>query len=132
MPTGDRLALPWRRQADGAAAPLERERTPVERDRVRRFRNRSGDRADGPPVLHRPGDPPELRRLLAAYGARRHDPTPESVQVIREAHAAAAIAHEGQVRISGEPYINHPVGVAIILADLGLDDTTLAGALLHD
>jgi len=130
VPTGDRLALPWRRQPDGAAVPVER--VPVERDRIRRFRGRSADRAEAPAVLHQPGDPPELRRLLAAYGARRSDPTPESVQTIRDAYAAAAIAHEGQVRLSGEPYIHHPVGVAIILADLGLDDTTLAGALLHD
>jgi GTP diphosphokinase / guanosine-3',5'-bis(diphosphate) 3'-diphosphatase len=132
MPTGDRLALPWRRQPDGAAALVERERAPVERDRVRRFRSRSADRTDAAPVLYQPEDPPDLRRLLSAYGARRKDPTPDSVATIRKAYAAAATAHDGQVRISGEPYISHPVGVAIILADLGLDDTTLAGALLHD
>jgi GTP pyrophosphokinase len=44
----------------------------------------------------------------------------------------AAEAHQGQVRISGDPYIQHPLAVATILADLGLDDVTLAAALLHD
>ena len=41
-------------------------------------------------------------------------------------------AHRDQVRRSGDPYIAHPLGVAMILSDLGLDDITLAGALLHD
>ena len=41
-------------------------------------------------------------------------------------------AHRDQMRRSGDPYIAHPLGVAMILADLGLDDITLAGALLHD
>ena len=41
-------------------------------------------------------------------------------------------AHRDQMRRSGDPYIAHPLGVAMILADLGLDDVTLAGALLHD
>jgi GTP pyrophosphokinase len=40
--------------------------------------------------------------------------------------------HEGQLRKSGEPYIVHPAKVALILADLGMDDRTLAAALLHD
>jgi GTP pyrophosphokinase len=44
----------------------------------------------------------------------------------------AAEAHEGQVRRSGDPYIVHPLAVATILAELGLDDITLAAALLHD
>src|SRR5213075_2810197 len=37
-----------------------------------------------------------------------------------------------QVRRSGDAYITHPVGVALVLADLGLDDVTIAAALLHD
>lgn len=53
-------------------------------------------------------------------------------QLIEEAFEVARDAHRDQVRRSGDPYIAHPVGVATILADLGLDDVTLAAALLHD
>src|SRR3954467_12582368 len=52
--------------------------------------------------------------------------------LIERAYLVARDAHKDQVRRSGDSYITHPVGVALILADLGLDDVTLAGALLHD
>ena len=52
--------------------------------------------------------------------------------VLREAYEVAERAHRGQLRKSGEPYITHPLAVAHILADLGLDTTTLVAALLHD
>ena len=52
--------------------------------------------------------------------------------LIERAYTAALQAHAEQVRRSGEPYISHPLGVALILADLGLDDVTIAAALLHD
>ena len=52
--------------------------------------------------------------------------------LIERAYRVAWKAHAEQVRRSGEPYISHPVGVAMILADLGLDDVTIAAALLHD
>src|SRR4051794_6972005 len=52
--------------------------------------------------------------------------------VVERAYEVARDAHRDQVRRSGDPYIAHPVGVAMILADLGLDDVTLAAALLHD
>ncbi|MGH7641674.1 MAG: RelA/SpoT family protein, partial [Candidatus Dormibacteria bacterium] len=42
------------------------------------------------------------------------------------------LAHEGQLRLSGEPYITHPLAVAVLLADLHLDADALAAALLHD
>ncbi|MHB8927989.1 MAG: RelA/SpoT family protein [Bacillota bacterium] len=51
---------------------------------------------------------------------------------LEEAYAFAKKAHQGQFRISGEPYIEHPLAVAGILADLQLDVTTLAAGLLHD
>ncbi len=41
-------------------------------------------------------------------------------------------AHKGQYRVSGEPYYEHPLGVAYILSELELDLTTIIGALLHD
>jgi guanosine-3',5'-bis(diphosphate) 3'-pyrophosphohydrolase len=52
--------------------------------------------------------------------------------LIARAFSFAAIAHEGQQRRSGEEFINHPLGVAKILAELHLDEQTIAAALLHD
>jgi GTP pyrophosphokinase len=49
-----------------------------------------------------------------------------------EAYGYAQAAHEGQTRKSGEPFVNHPVEVAMILAELHLDTATLKAALLHD
>jgi guanosine-3',5'-bis(diphosphate) 3'-pyrophosphohydrolase len=53
-------------------------------------------------------------------------------ELLKRAFLFASEAHEGQQRRSGEPFIAHPVGVARVLADLHLDDSTLAAALLHD
>jgi guanosine-3',5'-bis(diphosphate) 3'-pyrophosphohydrolase len=53
-------------------------------------------------------------------------------KLVRRAYATAERMHRGQMRKSGEPYITHPVAVARILADLGMDTTTLVAALLHD
>jgi GTP diphosphokinase / guanosine-3',5'-bis(diphosphate) 3'-diphosphatase len=52
--------------------------------------------------------------------------------MIVRAYEAAARAHQGQLRNSGEAYISHPLAVATILAGLGLDDVTISAALLHD
>lgn len=57
---------------------------------------------------------------------------PEQADKVRRAYELGALAHAGQVRRSGEPYITHPVAVAHILADLGLDAETLCAAILHD
>ena len=51
---------------------------------------------------------------------------------IREAADFAACLHEGQFRVSGEPYISHPRAVAEIVATLGLDTSSICAALLHD
>lgn len=58
--------------------------------------------------------------------------TEVSVSELERAFAAAAAAHAGQMRKSGEEYITHPVAVAAILAELGMDQPTLIAALLHD
>jgi len=52
--------------------------------------------------------------------------------VLRRAYALAVIAHSGQYRQSGEPYIDHPVAVASILLELRLDAESIAASLLHD
>jgi GTP pyrophosphokinase len=70
-----------------------------------------------------------LAPLLAEFAAHRPE---DDTSTIVEAGRAALRAHEGQFRRSGEPYITHPVAVATIVAELGLDEQTVAGALLHD
>ncbi len=54
------------------------------------------------------------------------------VDLLRRAYEVAAEAHAGQVRKTGDPYITHPLAVAHMLAGYGLDEQTLAAALLHD
>jgi GTP pyrophosphokinase len=61
---------------------------------------------------------------------RRH-PGDDTSLMVRAAETAT-VAHTGQLRRSGEPYITHPIAVAGIVADLGLDAQTVAAALLHD
>jgi GTP diphosphokinase / guanosine-3',5'-bis(diphosphate) 3'-diphosphatase len=66
-----------------------------------------------------------LRRLSAYYG-------PEELLLVARAFLLAEERHRPQQRSSGEPYINHPVAVAHILADYRLDAPTIAASLLHD
>jgi GTP pyrophosphokinase len=75
----------------------------------------------------------ELSELLAPLLAEfaRHRPGEDTTTIV-EAGRTALRAHDGQFRRSGEPYITHPVAVATIVAELGLDEQTVAGALLHD
>ena len=56
----------------------------------------------------------------------------ERIAVVEEAYQFAAEAHQGQMRLSGDPYVEHPVQTAMILAELQLDAASLAAALLHD
>jgi len=90
---------------------------------------------------------PIVRSLLARWGAAK--PSHSAIldplfTVVRAAHPKTDFAllerayrtaehyHDGQTRISGEPYITHPLAVATILAELGMTETTLCAALLHD
>jgi len=73
--------------------------------------------------------PDELAPLVGAY--RQRHPKAD-LTLIEAAFDAALKAHVDQVRKSGEAYISHPVAVATIVAELGLDDVTIAAALLHD
>ena len=54
------------------------------------------------------------------------------IKLVQKAYEFAKAKHGDQLRKSGEPYIIHPVQVAYILANLGLDDNTICAALLHD
>ena len=62
---------------------------------------------------------------------RKYHPS-DDISMIEKAYRLADNAHQGQVRKSGEPYIIHPLCVAIILADLELDKETIVAGLLHD
>lgn len=75
------------------------------------------------------GHSPILEPLLRTV--RANNPK-EDFDLIQRAFLVAERSHDGQKRKSGDPYITHPVAVATILAELGMTDTTLAAALLHD
>ncbi|HEV3268493.1 MAG TPA: bifunctional (p)ppGpp synthetase/guanosine-3',5'-bis(diphosphate) 3'-pyrophosphohydrolase [Acidimicrobiales bacterium] len=70
-----------------------------------------------------------IERLIARFNEHHEN---GDVELIRRAGIAAINAHEGQLRRTGEPYVTHPIAVAGITADLGLDEVTIAAALLHD
>jgi len=92
--------------------PLTRGGTPAERSR-----------AGG-------GAPTEaVEPLLAELELHRPG---EDTGIVRRAHDLASKAHAGQFRLSGEPYVTHSIAVAMIVAELGLDATSAAAALLHD
>jgi len=58
--------------------------------------------------------------------------TPEELEMIEKSYIFSASVHQGQVRLSGEPYLTHPMEVAGILANMKLDSATIVTALLHD
>ncbi|HVF52643.1 MAG TPA: bifunctional (p)ppGpp synthetase/guanosine-3',5'-bis(diphosphate) 3'-pyrophosphohydrolase [Actinomycetota bacterium] len=76
----------------------------------------------------RAGESP-LEAIVKEVRARRPK---ADIKVIERAYELAEPAHAGQLRKSGDPFISHPLGVASILAQLGLDERTVAAALLHD
>ena len=68
----------------------------------------------------------DLKRMVAETGR------PYDMEMLDKAYQLAAEAHEGQFRRSGEPYICHPLHVAMLLVELGMDTESLAAALMHD
>ncbi|HOQ08753.1 MAG TPA: bifunctional (p)ppGpp synthetase/guanosine-3',5'-bis(diphosphate) 3'-pyrophosphohydrolase [Syntrophomonadaceae bacterium] len=62
---------------------------------------------------------------------KQYDPS-ANVELIKKAYYYAQRAHDGQKRISGEPYIIHPVEVALILTEIEMDTASICAALLHD
>ncbi len=69
----------------------------------------------------------ESKKLFSVLSPERYD-----IEKIKRAYEYAAGLHEGQFRVSGEPYISHPLAVAEIVAELGLDTDSICAALLHD
>jgi GTP pyrophosphokinase len=55
-----------------------------------------------------------------------------NIDIVERAYVFSARVHDGQMRLSGEPYLSHPLEVAGILADMELDVESIAAGLLHD
>ena len=72
---------------------------------------------------------PGIQQLLALLETYL---PPDDIERVREAYEVANEAHRGQKRMTGEPYISHPIAAAGILAGLHMDWQTLCAALLHD
>ena len=93
--------------------------------------NRNLDEVESPVIA--PADftsPEELHEELIRR-IKKYRPNTD-LSMVEKAYEIATKAHEGQFRKSGEPYIIHPICVAIILADLELDKETIIAGLLHD
>jgi GTP pyrophosphokinase len=73
---------------------------------------------------------PVLEPLLAIHRNASHFKV--DARLLQRGYDVAEQCHRGQLRKSGDPYITHPLAVATILAELGMDTTTLVAALLHD
>ena len=80
-------------------------------------------------VITSPASAPSLEDLLAK--AAEYLPA-ERLDLIKDAYAFAEQAHAGQMRASGDPYIQHPLDAALTIASLQLDVVSIAAALLHD
>ena len=63
--------------------------------------------------------------------ASKHLP-PADLEVIKKAYEMAEVAHRGQLRMSGDPYIQHPLATAVTIASLRMDAALIAAGLLHD
>lgn len=72
------------------------------------------------------------RDIDTLIGVIREKVTGADIDLIKKAYEYTEKSHQGQLRLSGEPYIIHPLEVAIILSNMGLDTTTITAALLHD
>ncbi len=76
-------------------------------------------------IAHSPGAQALIDRVTAYL-------PPDGVRLVEDAFAFAAAAHDGQKRLTGDPYIVHPLDAAMTVADLRMDASAVAAALLHD
>jgi guanosine-3',5'-bis(diphosphate) 3'-pyrophosphohydrolase len=80
-----------------------------------------------------PWQTPQISEVLEPLIAAHRASHPKAdTRMLQRAYDAANQWHAGQFRKSGDPYITHPLAVATVLANLGMDTTTLVAALLHD
>ncbi len=70
-----------------------------------------------------------IQEILDCASAQNPD---ANLELIQKAYVYAATAHAGQTRLSGEPYLSHPLAVAHTLAELGFDEASIVAGLLHD
>jgi (p)ppGpp synthase/HD superfamily hydrolase len=98
-------------------------------------------RRDGVPPSPAAGESVSMNRLLHDASMIRFEDILDKVEsykpdfdeeLLQKAYIFSAREHRGQVRSSGEPYLVHPLNVAYILADMRLDETSIAVGLLHD
>jgi guanosine-3',5'-bis(diphosphate) 3'-pyrophosphohydrolase len=80
-------------------------------------------------TVRAPSGPPELAPIFRTL---RSTHPKADLRVVQRAYEVAEICHRGQARKSGDPYITHPLAVAQILAEMGMTETEVAAALLHD
>ena len=109
--------------------------TSTETPAVEEKRPTKGGRSKGSarPTPTEDFSPAGMQRQLQEVEKELHHRYPQAdLSSIAASFAFAAEAHEGQNRVSGEPYVTHPLAVARILAELGLDPVAVAAALLHD
>ncbi|EOM75887.1 RelA/SpoT family protein [Rhodococcus rhodnii] len=112
--------------AEKPAAPRDARPAPVTTSASRRVRARLARRITGSRSA-------QIRPVLEPLAASHRELYPKAdLAVLQRAYDVAEERHEGQRRKSGDPYITHPLAVATILAELGMDTTTLVAALLHD
>ena len=83
-------------------------------------------------IFDTPAEVQEVRSLPELLGLLRPRCSDQELDLIRRAYITAENAHQNQKRSSGEPYIQHPLAVAGILAQVRLDAPTIAAALMHD
>ncbi|MDQ4143640.1 MAG: bifunctional (p)ppGpp synthetase/guanosine-3',5'-bis(diphosphate) 3'-pyrophosphohydrolase [Actinomycetota bacterium] len=83
-------------------------------------------------VLKKVRGPRQDGDLEALLKEVRNQRPKTDLKIIERAYEMAAAAHDGQFRKSGDPYIVHPLNVALIVAQFGMDEKTVASALLHD
>ena len=109
--------------AEDAPAAEDDSSSQVHRRRVRDRLARRIVNQRGPAIR------PELEPLIAVHKAAH---AKADVRLLQRGYDVAERQHRGQMRKSGDPYITHPLAVATILAELGMDSTTIVAALLHD
>src|SRR5579871_2850951 len=71
----------------------------------------------------------KFRELLRTMRANR---PADNLEIVRKAYEFSQEHHSGQTRASGEPYLVHPLGVALVLAEMKMDPVAIAAGLLHD
>ena len=138
-------AEPAAAEESGAADPVPAQ--PAAKRPAAAKRRAAPSPAAGPPATNGAVGTAAVRRRLARLGAPRGGINPvleplvktvkathpkADVRMIEHAYEVAAAQHAGQRRDSGDPYITHPLAVATILAELGMNHETICAALLHD